>query len=361
MPANLPAEAEEALEEYRKARSIAEKIKALERALALIPKHKGTENLRAQLKRRLAELRESCERKSKGGGFDRYNIKKEGAAQVVIIGYPNVGKSSLLKALTGIDVKIAEYPFTTTEPEIGMLDYEGVKIQIIELPAFQDGFAERRGLLAKYISVIRNCDLLLILLDPWEAEEQERIIKEELEIARIKLNKKRPEIYVEKTVCGGIEIIGKEKLKCKVEDVIRLLNSKKIFNACVKVMEEATLENIEEALDRGLCYKKAIFVTSKADLMEKNNYLSVSATTFRGIEDLKRKIWEKLDLIRVYLKPKNEIEKEPVVLKKGSTIEDLAEKLRIKARHAKVWRNNKVFTVGLNFVLQDGDIVRLKA
>ncbi len=360
MPANLTAEAEEALEEYRKAKSITEKIKALKKALALIPKHKGTENLRAQLKRRLAELRETCERKSKKGGFDKYNVKKEGVAQVAIIGYPNVGKSSLLKALTNVDVKIAEYPFTTTKPEIGMLNYGGAKIQIVELPAFQEGFAERKGLLAKYISVIRNCDLLLVLLDPWEAEKQEKIIREELRIARIKLNKKRPEVYVEKTVCGGIEIVGKEKLKCKIEDVIQLLNSKKIFNAYIKVMEGATLEDIEEILDRGVCYKKAIFVTNKADILERKDYLSVSAVTLKGLENVRREIWKKLDLVRVYLKPKNKVEDKPIVLRKGSIVEDLAEKLRIKAKHAKIWRENKVFKVGLNFALRDGDIVRLK-
>ena len=133
MPANLPPEWYSKKEEFERA-SGKEKIKKIQELISLTPNHKGCENIRAQLRRKLSKLKEQEETKSK---LSRKSISvpKEGCARISIIGLPNSGKSTFLKRITSADPKIADYPYTTTKPEVGMLEYEGVQIQVIEIPS----------------------------------------------------------------------------------------------------------------------------------------------------------------------------------------------------------------------------------
>jgi len=137
MPANLPPQYHVAYQKYREARTIEEKISALKEMYAVMPKHKGTDKLQAEIKRKIAQLKEELEvqrKRGKGTGFTL--PKREGAGQVCLVGAPNSGKSSLLKCLTNAEPEIAEYPFTTKLPNIGMMPYEDIQIQIIDLPPF---------------------------------------------------------------------------------------------------------------------------------------------------------------------------------------------------------------------------------
>ena len=149
---------------YLEAETVQEKIKTLRTMISLAPSHKSSEGLRKQLKTRLAKLNELKEKasKSKKSGYNKFSIKKEGSATVVILGIPNSGKSTLLKSLTNADVKVAPYPYTTIIPEQGILDYEGIKIQIVELPAIQENMENTEYGLA-LMSIVRNSDLVLIL------------------------------------------------------------------------------------------------------------------------------------------------------------------------------------------------------
>src|SRR3989344_1402659 len=146
MPINADFHYQKAEEEYLAADSTEKKILALKKMMTLSPKHKSAESLQMQLKNRLAKLKELAEKESKQkkSGRSKFSIKKEGAALICILGVPNSGKSTLLKKLTGVDVKIADYEFTTTQPEVGILDYHGVKIQCIELPAIAKHYAQMR-------------------------------------------------------------------------------------------------------------------------------------------------------------------------------------------------------------------------
>ncbi|HDI46640.1 MAG TPA: GTP-binding protein, partial [Candidatus Methanomethylia archaeon] len=167
MPTNLPPEAKVLERRYREARTLQEKIRALEAYISAIPEHKGTEKLLRHLKRRLADLRRELEEQKKrrvGGGVG-FAIKKEGAAQVVILGMPNSGKSTLLAALTAAKPEIADYPCTTTMPVPGMMPYEDIQIQLVEAPALMEGASEGVAWGLQVLSLARNADGLIILLD----------------------------------------------------------------------------------------------------------------------------------------------------------------------------------------------------
>jgi ribosome-interacting GTPase 1 len=161
MPANLPPEYHEAEKSYRLAKSAPEKIEALELMLSVMPKHKGTDKLRAELRRRIAKLLEEAQRRPAVGrrGPAGY-IRKEGAGQAVLVGLANVGKSQLLSSLTDASPEIADYPFTTQTPMPGMMRFENIQIQLLDTPPVID-----RSIQSGFPTVLRNADLLLIMAD----------------------------------------------------------------------------------------------------------------------------------------------------------------------------------------------------
>jgi len=165
MPANLTIEYVKAQEKYKNAKTREEKIAALEEMLSTIPKHKGTENMQAVLKQKLSKLKQQKEAKA---SRKTITIPKEGDAQVCIIGLTQSGKSTLLSKLTNAKPKISDHSFTTTKPEIGTCDYEGVKIQLIEIPStFQPAF----------MSIAQNTDgIILIYRNEIDKENVRRVL-----------------------------------------------------------------------------------------------------------------------------------------------------------------------------------------
>jgi hypothetical protein len=157
MPINADVEYYIAESDYRDAKTTDEKIAALQKMIKLAPHHKGAHTLMMQLKKRMAALRkDAAKAKAASKGRAKFAISKEGAAQVCILGLTNSGKSLLLRTLTNARVEVGDYPFTTKRPVVGMMDYEGVKIQLVEIPATFD---------AESMSIARTCDMLLLLLD----------------------------------------------------------------------------------------------------------------------------------------------------------------------------------------------------
>ncbi|MCS7134954.1 MAG: TGS domain-containing protein [Candidatus Aenigmarchaeota archaeon] len=176
MPVNAPNEYYIAEEKYRNAKTREEKIRYLEEMIALLPKHHGSEKLLMELKKRLAKIKSQKESKTAKSGF---SLKKEGAAQVCLIGLANSGKSTLLKLLTGVDVKIDEYPYTTTKPEVGMMKYEDVWIQIVEIPSTFE---------PAWMGIAKHCDLIIKVIDGQrDLHEQRKEIRRILEEHRIKV------------------------------------------------------------------------------------------------------------------------------------------------------------------------------
>ncbi len=383
MPTNLPAEAQKALAKYQLARTIPDKIKALEEALSLIPDHKGTEKLRGQLKRRIAELKREAERKAmmKTGRRDFFTITKEGDSQVVIIGSTNSGKSSLLKALTNAKPIVAPYPFSTDKPTPGMMYYEDVEIQLVELPAILTEELEETQYTSKSLGLVKNADGVIILLDGMNdpVKQLERIL-ELLDEAGISIKPRKGEIILEKKDSGGIRIVTFGNFQGTYKEVEELLKNVGIKNAVVKIYGDASIEDLEETIIRETIHKKALIVLNKSDVVQPSTleelkkivasmgipFTAISAEKRTNLEELKEAVFKTLRLIRVYTQKDGVVSKKPIVMYEKATVRDLAEvihkDLARKMKYARVWgRSVKIQgqQVGSDHILQDGDIVEI--
>src|SRR4030043_10483 len=189
MPANLTPDYLEAEVKFKQAKTTDEKIRALEIMMAVIPKHKGTEKIRAQLKSRMAKLKEELQRKPTIGKAEQaFYIKKEGTAQILLLGLPNTGKSTLFSKMTHALSEVADYPFTTQKPIPGMMTFENLQIQLVDTPPIQSDHIE-----PGFPNLIRNADGLLLLVDLTEDPIfQMEILLEELNKMRIKIAGKGP-------------------------------------------------------------------------------------------------------------------------------------------------------------------------
>jgi small GTP-binding protein len=342
MPINATPEYQAAERVYNDAKTVSEKIKALEEMLKKAPSHKGAESLRADIKSKLAKYRTQVEKEKQSSGKKyQISVKKEGAAQAVLVGLTNAGKSYLLSKLTNAKPEISEHEFTTKMPEVGVMEYQGIKIQIVEMPAITEGYLNKeRG--PTFFSIIRNADLVIFVT---KEEADMEILKEEFEKAGIITDREKPKIRIKKEGSGGISIVG--KIKGNPEDAKRILRDYGIMNGVLEVEGEITLEDLEEVANERTVYMKSIRVKSD-----------------ERPDDMKWKIWRNLDLMKVYTKqPGKEKDWPPVAMHKGETIKDLA--LRIhkdfikKFRFARVWGSSKYQgqQIGLEYELHDEDVV----
>ncbi len=178
MPTNVTAEYSAAEMEYTRASTTEEKLRALKKMLSTAPTHKGAEKLRQEIKTKISKLKEKqkkeAEQKKGRGGI---TVPKEGAAQIVLVGTPNSGKSTLLNKLTGAGAEVADYPYTTAKPEIGMMDYKGIKLQMVEIPAIVDNFSETENGKA-YLGIINQADLVVLL---FKNTEEYEVLRKELD------------------------------------------------------------------------------------------------------------------------------------------------------------------------------------
>ncbi|UCD70540.1 MAG: TGS domain-containing protein [Syntrophobacterales bacterium] len=331
MPANLPPQYFEAERQYREARSIPEKIKAVESMLAIMPKHKGTDKLRGQLRSKLSKLKLELEKK---GGIGRreyvFNVKREGTAQVLLLGFPNVGKSQLVLALTNANAEVGDYQFTTRKPIPGMMPFENIQIQLVDAPPINFEIGE-----AWLSPMVRNADALIIMVDlDGDPVAQMEEVLAKLEGMRIK------------PIGFGDEIIhaGEERF---FEQKRALIAANKLDLDGVR----GQYEMLRERFGRSF----AVF--------------PLSAQRGIGMEDLKRGIFEALDIMRVYTKPpgKEPDFSEPVILKKGSTVEDAAYSVHKdfvrKMKFARIWGSEKYQgqMVKKDYMLQDGDVIEFHA
>jgi len=327
MPANLPPEYKSAEKRFKAASTVAEKIAALEDLISTVPKHKGTDHLRADLRRRLSQLKkESLEqRKKKGGGRDSlYNVPKEGAAQMALVGFANSGKSSLLANLTKATPVIADYPLSTLLPLPGMMPYEDIQFQLVDLPPIAnettDGWVS---------GIIRVADGLLVIVDLAEdALIQLELILEQLERWNIRT---RPE----------------------QSDEFRGITRRAIVVANKKDLPGAG-EN---------------FGKLKEGFGNLYPMVAVSCLRKEGLEDLKQEIFRLSGVIRVYSKPPGKPPdlSMPFTVPVGCTVTELAEKIHkefvMKMKFARIWGSAKFegMKVERNYVLKDRDIVEINS
>ncbi len=325
MPANLPPQYFEAEKEYRDARTVEEKIHALKKMLAIMPKHKGTDKLQAEIRAKISKLQEELEHLRKGKkGSPHWYVKREGAGQVAIVGLTNSGKTTLLNSLCGTNFETAEYPFTTRVPNLGMMDFEDIKFQIVDNPPL------KHDVDYKLLEILRNADLLVIALD-----------------------------------------LTSDPLK-DFQEIENILSSKNIYLIGIGEREYELF---------GPANKRALMVLNKLDLTDnleklkgvesffgserKFPCISVSAIYGNGTEELKNKIFQELEIIRVYTKEpgKPPVLKDPLILKRGGTVLDAARQIHKdfekNLKYAKVWGSTKFEgqRVERNYQLKDKDIV----
>ena len=389
MPANLPAEAKNKYREASLARKPEEKIKKLQEFMALFPKHKGTENLRAQVKRKISLLKQEIEdKKQKRTGVatgPKVFVEKEGDAQIVILGPTNVGRSSLLSALTNAKVSILDYPYSTTEPTPGMFNFQDLQLQMVETPALMEGSSNGGAWGLQTLTSARNADGIVLMVDlSKDPVKQYDLIIRELDKSKILIKKPKARIEIEKKHMGAklkFIVLGK-LIDCSVKDLTRLLKSYGIRDATVKIRGEASLDDVEEAIFEGKVYRPALILANKADhpMAEKRleelkkvvenqmKVIPVSCITKKGIEKLGSEIFDMLDIIRIYTKEPNkkDASPRPFTIKKGSTVFDLAKRIHSdfyeQFSYAKIWSKRLRFSpqkVGGTFELEDGDTVEL--
>jgi ribosome-interacting GTPase 1 len=326
MPANLTPQYLEAELKFKQARTTPEKIKALEVMMAVIPKHKGTERLRGQLKSRMAKLKEELQRRPAVARAEQaYTIKREGAAQVVLLGLPNSGKSSLLSRLTGASSEVADYPFTTQRPIPGMMKYENLQIQLVDTPPIQWDHVE-----PGFPNLIRNADALLLLIDLTEDPiSQMDILLKELNEMRIGLAGKGP------------------------------LPSVESGWACLRALVVGNKSDAKNAM--------GAYQSLETHFRDVFSILPISAREGMNSDELKKEIYQALDIIRVYTKvPGKEPDlMEPVILKKGSSVGDVAASVHkdfvAKLRYAKIWGSGKFDgqMVKRDYLVTEGDVIEL--
>ncbi len=350
---------------------IREKIKEIEEELSKTKKNKATEKHIGLLTARLAKLKREMMQKSKGGGSG-FAVKKSGDATVALIGFPSVGKSSLLSALTGKKSEAAHYAFTTLSCIPGTLIYKKAKIQILDLPGIIEGAHEGKGRGREVIAAARSSDLILMLAEYGHPEQFKKIERELYEVG-IRLNQQKPNIKISKKSKGGIVIHSSVKLtKISAEEIKGALSAYGIFNADVSIHEDVELERFIDAIESNRAYIPALKVFTKADLGEERlpGYIYISVFDKESIEKLKEEIYRRLNLIRVYTKRKGEEAdlEEPLIIKKGSTIATVCEKLhrdlKENFRYALVWGKSVKFPgqrVGLEHQLEEGDVVQIVA
>lgn len=321
MPANLTPQYHAAEEAYRRGKTVEEKINALQEMLAVIPKHKGTEKLQADIKSRLARLRDEGKKKKQSKGFNPFNVEKQGAGQVVLVGYPNTGKSALVGALSRAKVKIANFPYTTSLPVSGMMPYEDTYIQLVDSPPITAD-----NVPSGFLGTIREADALLIVVDAGSGDCLDQI--------------------------EGCLTFLQEKDVIDLSEEGEIIAPSPFLVVASKMDLPGAGENLEllRELNPGI------------------EILEISVETGRGLEDLKRRLFSILEVIRIYGKAQGKpVDMEnPFILKNGSTVMVFAAGIHKdfpkKLKNALVWGSSRFDgqSVPRDYVLQDKDIVELQ-
>jgi hypothetical protein len=363
MPANLPPQYHEVERKFREARDPAEKLTFLREMFAILPKHKGTDKLQADLKRRISKLQDSLQKSRKVGRRPyAFSVEREGAAQVVLLGLANSGKSSILRALTRAEPEVAAYPFTTRKPMPGMMQFEDIQIQLIDMPPIVE-----EGVEHWFPQLVRGANATLVVVDatsPTMLEDVE-LVQKEMGRADISL----------------VGTMGENQLENGVAMESRVVAPAATSQAGVPSSQIREGADGETDAAEARAIKRTLVVANKVDagcepgtlaLLEEylgggTTVVPFSALTGQGIDALKSKIFSMLDLVRVYTKvpgKKPDLDR-PFVLPGGSTILDVANLVHkdfaVSLRFARIWGTG-VFDgqcVERDHIVRDKDVVEL--
>ena len=365
--------------------TIDEQIKSLEEEISKTKYNKATQGHIGKLKAKIAALRERKEKaqahaKSSGGG-PGFEVKKSGDASVALVGFPSVGKSSLISQLTDVESEAGNFAFTTLTCIPGVLHHRGATIQILDLPGLIKGAAEGKGRGREILNVIRSCDMVLYVVDPFQDSHFD-ILDMELWKSGMRLNQAKPQVFITRTDRGGIVVRSTlEQTNLSDEEIQSIIRSFGMVSANVTLRTDVTDDHIVDTLAGNRIYSEAVVVLNKVDLASEKDLekartmlpegwpvLPVSAKTGQGIEEMKDFIFDNLNFMSIYLKPQGQEADliEPLIAKNTSTVRDVCVKLHRdferKFRYARVKGPSAKFDwqrVGLDHLLMDEDLLTI--
>ncbi|KAI8588398.1 Developmentally-regulated GTP-binding protein 2 [Geranomyces variabilis] len=359
---------------------ITEKIAEIEKEISRTQKNKATEYHLGLLKAKLARYRVMLlepvgKAGPKGVGFD---VVRSGDARVAMIGFPSVGKSTLLSKTTETKSEVAGYEFTTLTCIPGKINYNGAQIQLLDLPGIIEGASQGKGRGRQVIAVAKTADLILMMLDATKPLRQRELLEAELEAVGIRVNTHKPNIYFKVKKGGGISFNSTLKLTHLNERLVyQILHDYKIHNAEVLVREDATVDQLIDVILGNrkyinclYCYNKidAISIPEMDNLARQANTVVVSCESDLNLEYLIDQLWHHLSLMRVYTKKRGEFPDFDggLILKRGTTVADvckaLHKSLADEFNYALVWGTSTKHSpqrVGLTHVLEDEDVVQV--
>jgi len=361
---------------------ILRKIEDIEAEMAKTQKNKATSGHLGALKAKLAKLRrELITPKSQGGSAaqESFEVAKTGDARIGFVGFPSVGKSTLLSNLAGVYSEVAAYEFTTLTTVPGCIKYKGAKIQLLDLPGIIEGAKDGKGRGRQVIAVARTANLIFIVLDVLKPLGHKKILENELEGFGIRLNKQPPNIIFKKKDKGGINLqtmVPQSELD--LELIKDILSEYRICNADVTLRCDATVDDFIDMIEGNRTYTPCIYLLNKIDqisieeldiITKIPHTVAISAHHKWNYDNLLEKMWDYLKLVRIYTKPKGQLPdyEQPVIL--GSTrctVEDFCNKIHRtiinELKYAMVWGTSVKFQpmrVGRDHVLHDEDVVQI--
>ncbi len=363
MPTNVSFEYAIAEKRYDDARSDDEKIIALQDMMSKAPSHKGAENLRKELSRKLSALKSKMEKQAAAAkkSGNAINIKKEGAGQVVIVGLPNSGKSTFLTNLTNAKPVIAPYPYTTKRPEVGVLNFGGAIIQLIEVPSF----LENQELSTQVYSMMRVADAIILIIKDGSRDELDILITK-LERKDVFITHDKPKIEIIRSEYLGVSFVNEQNLQIPKEQATNFLKNAGFRSHNIILNEKTSLDDLVRLINPRACFVKTIAVSMPFTK-------AIKSFTYRNIHtfDLSQKLEITEDIFRlvnkniIYTKkPGRKADTtEPLVLDQGATVLDAAKSIHKTfardLKYARVWGSTKFpgMTVSKNYILKNKDIV----
>jgi small GTP-binding protein len=358
--------------------SIQEQIQEIEDEIRKTQYNKATSHHIGRLKAKIARLRDEVEKKAsaKSGG-EGYSVKKSGDGTVTLVGFPSVGKSTLLNQVTGAKSEVAAYEFTTLTVVPGVLEHKGATIQFLDVPGLVKGAASGRGRGKEVISVIRNSDMVIFLLDVFQPKHYE-VLMDELYEAGIRVDQVPLDVVIKKRDKGGVEINKTVDLDLDDQTIKAVLDEYKIHNAHVLIRENIDVDELIDAVLKNRSYVRSLIVVNKVDLAYPElieecrkmypGAIFISAHEGTNIETLKEAIYNRLGFIRVYMKPQGQPAdmEEPMIVMNGTNIGDICDRLhrdfRRKFRYAQVWGPSAKHPgqrLGMEHMLEDEDILTI--
>lgn len=365
--------------------TIEEQIKAIQTEIDKTQKNKATEHHVGRLKAKIAKLKMAREKadahaKASGGGKG-FEVKKSGDATVALVGFPSVGKSTLINEVTDAKSETAGYAFTTLTCIPGVMEHRGAKIQILDLPGLIKGAADGKGRGREILNVIRSSDMVLYIVDPFQ-DAHFRVLHKELELAGMRLNEGKPPVFISRTDRGGIDVrTTVEQTRLTNEQISDIIRDFGYTSAIVTLRTDVSADQIVDVLAGNRIYSKAVVAINKIDIAKEEQLvhmenmlpkgwplMRISAFRGYGLDELKDFIYDNLGFMRVFLKPQGQEAdmEEPLIIKDTSRVEDVCNNLhrdfvrkfrfsRVKGPSAKFdWQR-----VGLDHLLKDGDILTI--